>query len=98
METIGQRLKKIRQAKSLSQSNFGVNLKMSKSGISAVENDKVFLSVDALRTLFFDFNVNLNYLIVGAGDMFSNVQPSVTNDELEQKVVEVMKKYGVIEK
>ena len=95
METIGQRFKKIRQAKYLSQNDFGANLKMSKSGISAVENDKVFLSVDVLRTLFFDFDVNLNYLIVGKGDMFNPPEYVYVKDEILREVNEILKKYGV---
>ncbi len=98
METIGQRFKNIRIANNMSQSEFGIQLGMLKSGISAVENDKVFVSVDVLRSLFLNFNVNLNWFVAGQGEMFINQQPSLNNDELEQKVVDVMKKYGVIEK
>ncbi len=98
MDTIGQRVKAVRQELKLSQEQFGQIFNAGKSYISAVENDKSKLSVDNLVKLLLNYDVNINYILGGKGEMYINQQPSLNNDELEQKVVEVMKKYGVIEK
>ncbi len=96
MNTIGQRFKKIRQEKNLSQEQFGQILRMTKSGISAVENDKVFVSVDTLRTLFLNFDVNLNWFVMGDGEMFNTPKYEDVEDKLEQKVLDILKKNGVL--
>lgn len=54
--------------------------------------------VDFLQSLVYVFNVNINWLLTGQGEMFIKNKPSIDNNEIEQKVVEVMKKYGVIQK
>ena len=98
METIGQRFKRIRTEKGLSQSDFGTELGMLKSGISAVENDKVFVSVDVLRSLFLNFNINLNWLICGQQNMHNKIPITYeqVKDDFEAKVEEVLKKKGLI--
>lgn len=97
MSTIGQRFKKIRIAKNQSQTEFGDDLGMSKSGISAVENDKVFVSADVLRTLYFDSNVNLNWFVSGEGQMFNAPKFEDVEDAMEAKVLSILRKQGVIE-
>ena len=97
MSTIGQRFKKIRIAQNQSQTEFGDKLGMSKSGISAVENDKVFVSADVLRTLYFDNNVNLNWFVSGEGQMFNAPKFEDVEDVMEAKVMAILKKQGVIE-
>lgn len=54
--------------------------------------------VDFLQSLIYVFNVNINWLLTGQGNIFIENKPSTDDKQLEQKVVEVMKKYGVIEK
>ena len=98
MTTQGKRLKKIRQALGLSGEDFGRKIGVSKQCVSNLEADRNVLNNEKLVSLSVDFNVNLNYLIVGKGEMFNNQQPPATNNELEQEVVRVMKKYGVIDK
>lgn len=71
METTGSRFKQMRKEKRLSQEEMADILNLSKSAISAVENDKSFVSLDVMRTLFVDLGVNLNWLIVGKGSMFN---------------------------
>ncbi len=95
MSTIGNRFKKIRQELTLSQELFGARLGMSKSGISAVENDKVFVSVDVLRTLFFDLNVNLNWFISGKGEIFNPPEFEDVKADILREVDDILIKYGV---
>ena len=97
MSTIGQRFKKIRISKNQSQTEFGDDLGMSKSGISAVENDKVFVSADVLRTLYFDSNVNLNWFVSGEGQMFNAPKFEDVEDVMEAKVMAILKKNGIVE-
>lgn len=96
METAGQRFKQIRLKLGLSQSDFGQKIGLSKSGISAVENNKTFMSSEILRSLFIDFNVNLNYLICGAGDMFNKTDNNIDDILFIKKVKAVLKAEGII--
>ena len=96
MKTIGQRFKEIRLKENLSQQQFGESLNMTKSGISAVENDKVFVSVDVLRTLFLNKNINLNWFVCGEGEMFNKPKFEDVEDSLTVKVEEILKKKGLI--
>ncbi len=95
MTTTGQRFKKIRTALNLSQEAFGKNIGLSKSGISAVENDKTFISLEILRTLFINYDINLNYLIAGSGTMF-NKQNQSTEEDFADKVRKILKEEGLI--
>ncbi len=95
MSTTGSRFKKIRTALNLSQEVFGKNIGLSKSGISAVENDKTFVSLDILTTLFIDYNINLNYLVCGAGTMFNPSKP-LQQDDFTEKVKEILRAEGLI--
>lgn len=96
MSTLGNRFKSIRNELRLSQEAIGVTLGMSKQGISAVENDKTFLPCDILSKLFFDYKVNLNWLVCGVGEPFLPQQFGQVKDELTQKVEEILKQRGLI--
>lgn len=72
MQTMGQRTKAIRQELQLSQEQFGKLFDSGKAYISLVENDKSKLSLENLIKLSRTYNVNLNYLINGFGEMFVN--------------------------
>ena len=95
METTGQRFKKIRTTLNLSQEDFGNKIGLSKSSISAVENDKSFISIEIQRTLFMEYNVNLNWLVCGVGNMFNAPQYEDVKDEILKEVDEILFKYGV---
>jgi len=98
METTGQRFKKIRTYLNLAQDDFGSKIGLSKSAVSAVENDKSFISIEIQRTLFMDYNINLNWLVCGVGSMFNKkpVQYEQVEEEFEAKVEAVLKKKGII--
>lgn len=91
----GTRFKAVRQTLNLSQDAFAARLHLSKSAISAVENNKSFVSVEVLSTLFIDFNVNLNYLIVGQGQMFNSAEFEDVKSDILKEVDEILVKYGV---
>lgn len=93
MSTTGSRFKKIRTALNLSQEVFGQKIGLSKSGVSAVESNKTFVSLDILTTLFVDYNINLNYLVCGYGSMFN--QKNI-EDDFTIKVKAVLRAEGLI--
>ncbi len=98
---IAENLIKIRKTMLLVQSDFALKLGVSPRAYVNYERGDRRPPYEVLEKLHELCNVNLNWLITGKGSMFNEQQPSTTsrsNEELEQKVVEVMKKYGVIEK
>ena len=92
------RLQQMRKKLNLTQNEIASQIGISYRAYSSYERGDRNPPLECLEKLAILYNLNLNWIIAGIGDMFNNVQPSGTNDELEQKVVEVMKKYGVIEK
>lgn len=70
METTGDRVKKIRTLKNLTQEEFASKLDVSKQTISGIEKNRNFFSQSSLEKLVSSFNVNLNYIISGIGEPF----------------------------
>lgn len=95
METTGQRFKRIRQELQLSQIQMADSIGLSKSGISAVENDLTFVSQKIMRTLFMEYNVNLNYLVCGEGSMFNPPKYEDVKDEILKEVEKMLKDRGL---
>ena len=95
MKTTGQRFKDLRKELRLTQEVFANKIGLSKSAISAVESDKSFISQNVMSTLFMEFNVNLNWLVVGEGKMFNAPKYEDVKDEILKEVDEILKKYGV---
>ena len=91
-------LKKIRQALGLSVAKFADKLEMSANTLTNYEQSRREPSYNLFVQLDKKLNINLNWFVTGTGEMFNNQQPPATNNELEQEVVRVMKKYGVIDK
>lgn len=71
MKNLGLRLKKIRKQVGCSQDEFAQKLGITKQAISNIENSKSTPSVNVLSKLALDYNVNLNYLIIGKGSVYS---------------------------
>ena len=96
MQSIGSRIKKIRQELNLSQEEFGRFFNTGKSYISAVENNKSQLSVESLVKLLVNHNVNINFILAGIGQPFLPQPFEQVQDELTQKVEEILKQKGII--
>lgn len=96
MTTQGKRLKKIRQALNLSGEEFGVKIGVSKQYVSNLEADRNILNNEKLVSLLLDFNVNINYLLCGVGDMFIPAQFEQVQDDLVLRVREILRSEGVI--
>jgi len=96
METQGMRIKKIRQALGLSQDKFGEIFEISKQFVSLLEKDKTFLNNDKLVKLLFDYNVNINYLLGGIGEMFNAPKFEQVEGNLTQMVEDILRKNKLI--
>ena len=96
MQTTGSRIKKIRQELNLSQEQFGKIFNTGKSYISAVENNKSQLSVESLVKLLLNYNVNINFVLGGIGQPFLPQSFEQVQDELTQKIEDILRKKGVI--
>lgn len=96
MLSVGLRFKKIRLELRLSQEALAEKFGITKAAVSAVERGKSFLNVKNLSILLLDYNVNLNYLICGIGEPFNPPQYEQVEDELTQKVEDILKKKGLI--
>lgn len=97
MTTMGKRIKEIRKKLHLSQEELGEFLGSGKSYISAVENDKSKLSVESLVKLLVNYQVNINYILGGVGKPMLAPEFSEVENEIELKVMAILKKQGVIE-
>ncbi len=67
---VGQRLKSIRTTLNLSQREFARGLEISTASICNIESGKGLPRHDAIYNLAAKFNVNINFLLHGTGEMF----------------------------
>lgn len=95
METQGQRIKKIRQSLNLSQEEFGKIFDIGKQFVSLLEKDKTQLNNDKLVKLLFDYNVNINYLLGGFGNMFNPPKFEDVKEEILTEVNRMLKERGL---
>ena len=98
METLGSRLKLIRTSKKLTQLDFGKCIGVTKQAIANVESSHSNPSIDFLSKLIEIFNVNINWLISGHGEMFTNIVRKTlpSDDEFELKMEAFLKKKGIL--
>ena len=96
METQGSRLKKIRKELKLSQEEFGKKIGLTRAAIAAVEADNNKFSNDVLCKLILTFDVNVNYLLVGKGNIFNAPEFEQVKDELARQVRQILREEGLI--
>lgn len=70
MEHIGIRIKNIRKLLNKSQEQLATELNLTKQAISNIETSKSLPSMALLSKLLLDYDVNLNYIVSGMGDIF----------------------------
>lgn len=93
-----EKIKLIRQKLDISVAKMAKLLDMSASTLTNYERGDRTPSIDFLSQMNIKLNVNANWFVSGQGEMFNAPKFEDVEDKLEQKVVEVMKKYGIIEK
>jgi len=88
VDTQGSRLKKIRKNLGLSQADFAMELSISRVAVATFETNKIKFSQDTLFEISKKFNVSLNYLICGQGEMFisnfKNTHKLIENEKIVQ--------------
>ena len=95
--TIGERLKKIRSSKHLTQVALGECLGVSKQAVANIESGHNNPSIEFISKLIENLNVNSNWLISEVGQMFNAPKFEDIEDVMEAKVMAILKKQGVIE-
>lgn len=88
MTSQGSRLKKIRNELKLSQEEFGKSLGLTRAAIAAVEADNNKFSQDILCKLLLTFDVNINYLLGGKGQMFNSKIGAAQYEDVKASVLE----------
>ena len=96
MSTSGSRFKELRKELKFSQEEMGKIFNTTKSYISLVERDKSQLSAENYKKLALKYNVNLNWLIAGKGEMFDVNTIELNKDNLEKAMLELLKKNGIV--
>jgi transcriptional regulator with XRE-family HTH domain len=70
----GKRIKAIRKALAVNQQDFAEGIDVSGSFLSEVENGKYKPGFKFYNNLLQTYNVNLNYLLTGKGEMFNKIE------------------------
>ena len=91
METINERLSKVRSEMGLSMANFGKALLLSDAAINQLEKGKRKVTDRTIRALEQEFNVNEHWLRTGEGEMFEELQP---HEELGAELKKLMHEEG----
>jgi len=63
LESFGERLRRLRENKNLTQEQLGKILNVKKSAISKYETDKISMNIESIKLLARYFDVPLSYLI-----------------------------------
>ena len=97
MNKMGSRIKLLRQQLNMSQDELAKSLGVTKQAISNIENSKSAPSVNVLSKLALDYNVNLNYLIIGKGSVYSLDDSSTTSikKSILKEVEHMLKEKGI---
>jgi len=76
---VGQRLRNIRNKIGVTQQKFVTNFGVGRADYSRIEKGQIFPGPAILHVLHYEYNVSLDYLIGGTGDMFNIVpDPQLT--------------------
>ena len=78
---MNERLKHLRIALGISQSDFAIKIGVSRSAISRLESGDINFTEQMILSICREFNVNRAWLVEGVGDMFTNL-PETILDEL----------------
>lgn len=68
--TLGERIKKVRKDKDLTQQDFCERIGLKRNSISLVESGKRNISDQAIKSICREFNVSESWLRTGEGEMF----------------------------
>lgn len=77
------RLKQLRKTLKLTQSEFAKKLNLSQNHISSLENGSRVITTRLLNDLEKTFNININFIKSGTGEMFIKSETTLNNDTKE---------------
>ena len=83
---VGDRIKELRTFHNLSQAEFALRAKMSRSSLSEIESNKYAISSDKLLVICEYFGVSSEWLLLGNGEMY----PTKDEDYIELPSKEVL--------
>ena len=84
MLTLGERIKKLRKDKGLTQQEFCNRIGLKRNSISLVESGKRNISDQAIKSICREFGVNEEWLRTETGKMFN--QPQCREEEIQRMV------------
>jgi transcriptional regulator with XRE-family HTH domain len=70
-EEIGSRFRRFRESIGKVQHELAAELKISQSTIANIERGKAFPNINYLHYFYNNYQLNINWLLIGQGDMFS---------------------------
>lgn len=79
------RIKEIRQKIFVSQSNMEDCLNLSRNTLSAYERGKAFFKPHTLQLLSSKYNVDINWLLTGQGNMLLSDNDKINNNDIIQQ-------------
>ena len=82
--SIGNRLKTIRKALDLNQTDFGTRINLSQTTIGQYEKETRPLTERVISQLVSEFHINEEYLRHGTGDMFIDQKPKLVRQLAEE--------------
>lgn len=82
--SIGKRLKNIRKALNLNQTDFGTRINLSQTTIGQYEKETRPLTERVISQLVSEFHINEEYLRHGTGDMFIDQKPKLVRQLAEE--------------
>lgn len=85
METLGNRIRELRNNLSITQADIATWLNASRQSVSNWETDKADLSGQQLAIIICNTNVNADWLLTGRGKMFMNTNNPTTNNNFNGK-------------
>ncbi len=95
MDTIGQRLKQLRESKKLTQAEFSQNLSVKKLQIGLIENDKSGMSLDLAIEISNFYGCSVDWLAKGEGPKDLKKESSA-EDIYREKYNELLEKYNKV--
>jgi transcriptional regulator with XRE-family HTH domain len=80
---IGQRIREIRKKLKIQQKDMAAAMNIAASYLCDIENGKGNPGPEFFVRLATQFNINLNYLFIGAPDMFTDAEKKVQKQEVD---------------
>ncbi|BBH24056.1 hypothetical protein Back11_54010 [Paenibacillus baekrokdamisoli] len=95
MNTIGQRLKRIRKINELNQVEFSKIIDVSQGTLSEIEQDKYYSSTETIMALHTNFSADIHWILFGRD---TSREEKNMYDDLKNDEVNLLNTYRILEK